>query len=122
MNNATADVTAGAIFNQIEDGVKMSLGMHNPSVIHTPSPGLTFLVRILPFRKDGTRGLSARVMRVTITQNPSGWFDVLVSYQIRRAGDKIHFKRTDVHPKDLNELMLALDYDGLTILNPRWVI
>jgi len=131
--NATAtpaDVVSREIYRQISACILMSLGAHQmgctgtrPGGDDTYAPGLTFLAKILAFRKDGTRGSSARLMRVTITLNSSDLYDIDVRYAARRTvvGDSIHFQLTDVYASMLNKFLLALDYDGPEVLNPRLV-
>lgn len=116
---------------QITNGVLMSLGAHN--FVHgnitatedsTPLPSLAFNARILPMTKSGARGSAPRTMRVVVSLNGADLYDVHVSY--RQRGDRyglkprvVHHEATDVYADELPRLLLALDYDGATVLNPR---
>lgn len=127
---STADAISREIYRQISARILMSLGAHQMGCTGTRpgepdhyAPGLTFLAKILAFRKDGTRGSTARIMRITITLNSADLYDIDVRYAARRSvvGDSIHFQRINVPVGVLNILLLALDYDGPEVLNPRLV-
>lgn len=130
----TADITretANIIRQQIETGVLMSLGARgfrhgNVAAVPgaTPLPSLVFTATILPMTKNGTRGTAARTMTVTISHNAADYYDVHVTYPQRgdRYGIKpptVHFEAEDVDASNLSRLLLALDYNGNTVLNPR---
>lgn len=86
----------------------------------TGDPGLAFKARILPFTKSGDRSTSARAMDVRITLNGSDYYDVAVTYRGRDGAVVTHFQEGDVDCVRLPRVMLALDYDGPTALNPRY--
>lgn len=132
MTTATiARETADIIRQQIETGVFMSLGardLRHGNIAATPEsaalPSLIFTATILPMTKDGSRGTAARSMTVTIGHNAADYYDVRVTYPQRgdRYGIKppvVHFKADDVDAASLSRLLLALDYDGAEVLNPR---
>lgn len=82
-------------------------------------PGLSFTARILPFNKDGKRSSAPKLMQVMITLHAGDLYDVSVTY-VHRGEEKTHLKVTDVAADELTRLMLALDYDGESTLNPRY--
>lgn len=141
MSTNTAEITQGTttsqevaqvIHRQIGGGVLMSLGAHNlghgnlaPVVGAFPQPGLVFNARILPFTKSGKRSGSARVMLVVVSLNAMDYYDVLVTYnapgdRYGAQGPVVHYEAADVDFETLPRLLLALDYDGETVLNPRY--
>lgn len=101
------------IRSQIELGVLMSLGATDlmSSTEHKDSPApdsLTFRARILP-SKTASR---ARVMRVTITLDPSDTYSIRVGYAgTRRQGYawQEHFSADGVYCDSLNRVLLSLD-------------
>jgi len=113
---------ATTIRQQIGLGSLMSLGMHQPAALTANSEevGFTFLARILPFTKSGRRGASPRVMRVCITVNGSDLYDVEVTYIARRQS-VTHYEAVNVGAERISTLILALDYDGDQVLNPRLI-
>ncbi|AWY05757.1 hypothetical protein SEA_GRETCHEN_70 [Microbacterium phage Gretchen] len=128
----TADI-ANIIRQQIGAGVFMSLGARNlrhGSIAALPDaealPSLTFEATILPMTKSGQRASAARTMRVTVGLNASDYYDIAVTYPQRgdRYGLKdpvIHLSLQDVDCEQLARTLLALDYNGEEVLNPRYV-
>jgi hypothetical protein len=98
----------------------MSLGAHNlASVLNEGEiEGLTFRARILPFRKDGTRSEKPRIMQVIITHNALDYYDARVIYTSARE-ILTHYETSNIDAEQLPRIMLALDYDGATALNPQ---
>lgn len=132
--NATATTTretARIIRDQIGGGSLMSLGAHDfragdvAVIPEAPAlPSLIFNARILPFNSKGERTYSPRIMQVVVSLNANDYYDIHVSYNKRgdRYGTKppvVHFEADDVDAESLSRVMLALDYDGETALNPR---
>jgi hypothetical protein len=101
------------IRSQIELGVLMSLGATDlmTDKVHADSPGpdsLTFRARILPSKTAGR----ARVMRVTITLDPSDTYSIKVGYAgTRRQGYawQEHKSFEHVYCDSLNRVLLSLD-------------
>lgn len=57
-------------------------------------------------------------MFVEVRLNAMDTYDVAVFYSIR--GQKtIHYRTDGIYADQLSRLMLALDYDGDVVLNPR---
>lgn len=108
--------TATTILRQIPSAVKMSLGFHAPRTI---PGGVSFAARILPFNKDGKRSGKPRNMQVDITLNGLDYYDIKVWY-LYQLEMVIHYEITNVTADQLGWILLALDYDGATILNPRF--
>jgi hypothetical protein len=115
MTNTTA-TPALIIRDQITTGVLMALGAHK--LIATES-GLRFAARILPFTKSGKRGTAARVMQVEVTLNALDLYDIAVTYAGRDYSVVTHWEAANVDCFELSRLLLALDYDGPTAVNPR---
>lgn len=107
---------------QIQWGVFMSLGARNLVVgreDETHFGGLVFDATILPFLKSGKRGSRGRKMHVSIKLNYADYYDIKVFYW--QKYDLVeHFSIADIDCFQLNNLLLALDYDGETVLNPRY--
>lgn len=101
----------------ITPSVLMSLGARG---FQSDSKSLRFTASILPITKAGHRGSAARNMIVTVTQSALLLFDVKVTY-VRQGQEVVHFSCTGVYSDQLERLMLALDYDGASVLNPRLV-
>lgn len=118
---AVADI----IRNQIERGVFMTLGATNLGHTSTEMDrgysmcALVFVARILPFKKNGKRSERAKKMAVEIALTANDTYDIHVFHMVR--GERVtHFKREDVYVFDLNATLIALDYDGDEVLNPRY--
>lgn len=111
---------AQTIKQQITPGVLMSLGCHDaaPTVMDAGSPGLFFRARILAMKADGTRSAQARNMGVFVWLTGDDRYSIRVGY-IARGRYVTHYEETGVYAEQLHRIMLALDYDGDTILNPR---
>jgi len=135
-NTSTSSVAreiAATIVEQIGRGTLMSLGGHNlthgmiATTADAPAlPSLSFDARILPMTKGGHRGSTPRIMRVVVGLNGADYYDVHVSYPQRgdTFGQKprtVHYEADDVDAGSLSRLLLALDYDGTAVLNPRLV-
>lgn len=116
---------AATIRTQIGTNALISLGAHHMrsgTIAHTKGqrglPSLIFKARILPFKKDGQRAQAPRNMFVIVSLTVRDTYVITVSYQAR--GERVdHYHATDVYAEDLSRIMLALDYDGPTALNPR---
>lgn len=110
---------AKTIYSQIERGSLWALGAGKVSaVLVDDMPGLSFPARILPFRADGTRASRPRVMKVEVLLNGLDLYDVRVTWR-QGAEIRTHFQLRNVYAEDLTALMLSLDFDGATIVNPR---
>lgn len=124
--NTAAD-TAKVIRQQITMGALMSLGARDFS--HGTRDGQTYLAfaaTVLPFTKSGNRATAARAMTVTVTLTPADLYDITVTYPQRgdRYGLKTpetHYTAEGIYADQLPRLLLALDYDGETVLNPRYL-
>jgi len=114
---------AATIKRQIGPGTLMSLGAHDfraaAPVTHTEQGGLDFAVRVLPFRADGTRGTAPRIMRCRVTLTGADDYTIRVAYLGRSRAIVTHYEGDLVYADQLPRLLLALDYDGPTVLNPR---
>lgn len=110
---------AQEIRQQITPGVLMSLGAHNFRSLGNENPGLVFNARILPFNENGTRIYPAALMEVCIRLNICDYYDITVTYE-RNGTQVTHFHADDVDCFDLPLLMLALDYNGEEVTNPRY--
>lgn len=116
-----ARAAATVIRGQLEGGVLMSLGAITwDAIADGGDPGLAFQARILPFNKDGSRSDRPRLMDVTIRGNDRGSYDIEVVY-FNGARRIVHWAGENTSPALLNRVLLALDYDGETTLNPRLV-
>lgn len=109
----TTKTVPAIIRSQIELGVLMSLGATDlmASTEHKDSPApdsLTFRARILPSKTSGR----PRVMRVTITLDPSDTYSIKVGYAgTRRQGYawQEHKSWENVYCDSLNRVLLSLD-------------
>lgn len=125
---------ANTIRTQVQWGVFASLGASDMSAFNNlpafradgtqrdeyPRYGLTFIARILPFRADGTRGEGARKMQVSVGLNFWDYYDITVAY-VDRGETRIHAAAKDIDAGSLSRWLLALDYNGETAWNPRYV-
>ena len=117
------DTESRTIFSQILAPVKMSLGAHN---FRFGAKGdLAFDARILPFTKAGKRAGQPRIMTVLVKLNSLDLYDIEVVYyrtssRYGSAERVTHYEAT-IDVSDLNRTLLALDYDGDHVLNPRMV-
>lgn len=107
---------ASVIRDQIGMGALMSLGAHN---FMAGERSLIFNARIIPMNKNGSKRLTApRIMRVEITLDPSDTYSILVGY-LKKFDWVVHYSVENVYNDQLARIMLALDYDGDRVLNPR---
>ena len=106
------------LHRQLDRKVMWSLGATGLQYSARGRGGVEFDARILPFKVNGERGSRARVMRVKIVLNSSDYYDVSVGYPKGYEWVE-HFSREDVDAFALNHLLLALDWDGDEVLNPR---
>ena len=108
------------IIQQIGNGVLMSLGAHKLGSLLNDGTieGLTFKARILPFNKSGARAVQPRIMQVMVTLNGLDYYDIRVIYA---RGQEIvtHYEAANIDAERLPRIMLALDFDGESALNPR---
>lgn len=113
---------AATIRQQVGIGSLMSLGMHQPAALTVDGQeaGFAFKARILPITKNGQRGSAPRIMRVCIILNAGDLYDVEVSYVVRKK-EVMHYEATNVGAEQISKIMLALDYDGPQVLNPRLI-
>lgn len=124
-------VITDTIREQIGSGVLMSLGAHNfhsnygklvqgEDDFYLTDATLAFHARILPFLKSGKRGTGPRKMFVSVTLNGTDYYDIKVLFE--KGGELVeHFSATDVDAFSLARTMLALDYNGPEVLNPRYI-
>ncbi|MGO2520105.1 MAG: hypothetical protein ACTH8F_08285 [Microbacterium sp.] len=78
--------------------------------------GLLFKARILPMTKTG-RGEAARSMAVLVSLTPADEIDV----EVRRISDgHEHAHVQGIYIDQMQRMILALDYDGADVLNPRY--
>lgn len=115
MNLSEPKTVAETILAQINKGVLMSLGASN---LGYSAKALTFNARILPMTKAG-RGARARVMAVRVELGPDDTYSVQVAYP-KRGAREVHFKESGVYADQLNRVLLALDFDGEQVSNPRY--
>lgn len=90
----------------------MATGAHN---FRANDENLFFNVRVLAYKKDGTRGSSVRIMTVRITLEASDTYDVSVTYLTGRGAtlsEKTHFEAEGVYADQLSKVIYALDSDG----------
>lgn len=98
----------------------MTLGASNLRVMGAQEGGLAFVARILPFNKSGKRAQAARKMMVTIVLNAMDEYEVEVFYYDKDGNKVVHYENNRQGP-DLERFAVALDYDGDTVLNPRYM-
>ena len=122
--NASPNAVGPTIYRQIERGVLMSLGAHN---FRYGADDMVFDARILPFTKEGKRAGQPRIMAVQIKLNGLDYYDIAVKYYRTSrksmgygSADLVtHYEVTNVDVSILSRILLALDYDGDAVLNPR---
>lgn len=113
---------AATIRDQITPGVLMSLGAHKLGYINDDEEvagGLRFVASILPFNKNGERAARPRLMTVVVTLTYADLYDISVVYP-RKHEAVTHYQASGVYCYQLAKLLLALDWDGDEILNPRY--
>lgn len=115
-----AQRVAMTIHSQIQRGIFWSLGASDMHATVEGEGGLGFTARILPMKRSGGRASAARRMLVQITLNGWDYYDVSVSY-LERGQEVTHYSTTNVDCEQLGRLLLALDYDGQEVLNPRYL-
>jgi hypothetical protein len=100
-------------------GVLMSLGATQLAAVpgRFDRGGLLFTARILPFTRNGDRSEAARNMAVLISTTPLDEIQVEVREYARGIE---HAKIEGVYIDQLARAVLALDYDGPEVLNPRY--
>lgn len=103
----------------IGDGALWSVGAHD--IASVPGAyqlgGLTFLARILPMTETG-RSDTAESMAVLVSLTPADEIDV----EVRRIADgREHARIPGIYIDQIQRIILALDYDGPEVMNPRYV-
>ena len=111
---------AATIRHQVGIGVLMSLGAHDFLYAREGSGALIFKARILPFNKGGKRSERPRIMEVRVAVNSHDYYDISVGY-LKGFDWVTHYETTDVDAATIGRRMLALDYDGTTATNPRYL-
>lgn len=109
-----ASEVAEIINDQVQIGVLWSLGAHKfrATVTANNLPAAAWTVRVLPFRKDGTRGTQARNMSLTVALNGMDYYDITVTYPSTRTGETVtHLEYSDVDVFNLNRILLSIDSD-----------
>lgn len=114
---AEAREIASTIKRQIGAGSLMALAAHDFIAL---DGGLRFIARILPFNKNGKRSTRAAKMLVEVKLNFMDLYDVRV-VEVRNFELVEHFTVQHVDAYSLPRLMLALDFDGDEVLNPRYM-
>lgn len=100
---------AQTIRSQIQTPVLWALGAHQLSATtEDGKPGLTCSVRVLPFRKDGTRASRPRIMRLFVLLNGLDYYDIKVTY-LNKFDVVEHVSFTDVDVFSLNRVLLSID-------------
>lgn len=109
-----------AIRSTVETGVFMSLGARDFRV--NSFDDLIFDATILPFNKNGKRGERGRTMSVSVSagKTDDDTLHVLVIYPERGTGRLLTHFEGETTVDGLNRTLLALDYDGADVLNPRY--
>jgi len=109
------------ILNQIQWGVKASLGMHDVFYSSKGNDhGIACQIKILPFLKSGRRGRAPRNVRMDITLNGLDYYDISIGYIEKNLTWTEHFSIENVGVESLNSLLLSIDWDGPTPTNPRY--
>ncbi|RGE19070.1 hypothetical protein [Leucobacter sp. wl10] len=109
----------GNYFRQaLGPGILFSLGARELRAVPGTDQmgGLMFIASILPMTQRG-RGQAARRMAVMISLTALDLIDVEV--RVLRTGS-VHAKIDEITIDRLGHAVLALDYDGDTVLNPRY--
>lgn len=103
----------------IGTGVFMSLGASQLAAVpgRYDRGGLLFTARILPFTRTGARYAAARNMAVLVSTTPLDEIEVEVREYARGIE---HAKIERVYIDQLARAVLALDYNGDEVLNPRY--
>ena len=99
----------------------MTLGASNPRFLDEGwgRGAIAYDVRILPFDDKGSRSRVAKTMELTIIVTALDALDIEVSYD--RNGERvIHYSAEEVFITEVPGLMLGLDWDGPTAVNPRY--
>lgn len=107
--NRTA--VAMTILDQIGWAAKAGLGYHNPAITEH---GVAFKARILPLRKDGSRGDRPRNMLVEIDLNGCDLYEIRVSHTFGKTVTTHYASDTGAMGYDARQMraiMYALDSD-----------
>jgi len=118
-NNRQQIITTADTFRAaVQVGVFMSLGATDLTAIAGAHQlgGLLFTARILPLRNGARHDTPAR-MGVMISHTPADEIDIHV-LEYARGTD--HTRLNGIYVDQLNAALLALDYDGITPLNPHY--
>lgn len=115
----TAQTIAGVIRDQITPGVLMSLGAHGFVALTEECGGLAFQASILPFTAAGVRSQRPARMNVRVILTLDDTYDVRVLH-VRAGATQVHYEATEVYADQLPRVLFALDYNGPTVLNPRY--
>ena len=95
----------------------LMLGAQDFTTVRGNEPGLEFTGRILPFDKEGTRLRKAEKMKIRIILTPLDEYNITVT----RANGEEFLALEGIYCFQLAKMMMALDYDGDQVLNPRCI-
>lgn len=107
---------ANTIRQQLGFGGLATLGASDLSVLNVGMGALSFTARILPFNKNGKRSARAEKMLVVIMLD----FDDSYTVRVIRPNGEVFFGGSHIYCTELTAMALALDYNGETVLNPRY--
>ena len=93
------------------------LGAQDFTTVRGNEPGLEFTGRILPFDKEGKRLRKAEKMKIRIILTPLDEYNITVT----RANGEEFLTLEGIYCFQLAKIMMALDYDGDQVLNPRCI-
>lgn len=114
-------------YKQVADTIRQQIGFWNFAAVGARDflygseerGSLSFHANILPFTKTGKRSGCARIMDVKIICTFSDTYTVTVTY--KRAGEIItHYTASNIYADQIGRVILALDYDGEEVTNPRY--
>lgn len=121
--NTQLVTVSNVIRRQIGISSLMTLGAHDLRTIveNDREIGLQFTARILPFTRFGLgpRGERPRLMTVRISLNSLNFYELSVTYS-NRGSIYTHYSANSIDAETLRSTLLALDFDGETVLNPRY--
>lgn len=120
MTQEQDEALARVILQQCTVPSLMTVGAHH---FRPVEGGVKFLARIHAFDYRGERELRPRNMTVSILLNSSDYYDIRVTYK-GSTGDSLveilHWEERDLDFTQLHRILMALDYDGPEVLNPRY--
>lgn len=111
---------AQVILEQCTVPCLMTVGAHEFTAV---TSGVRFLTHIHAFGSKGEREMRPSIMQMEMILNSSDYDDIAVTYPHKQGGSietATHWTFREEDMTQLHRIIFALDYEGETVLSPRY--